>query len=243
MQQLLPITVFFISLGCLFNACSPENDGTKNISDYYYPMDSLNEGLVYEYKAVNNDSMSALYNYYRTVESMDETFLVGVQYDPFFQPSQLSREKVVSNGVKLVESFIYLNDSTGTSTQIPMDIIAGVTFPFEVRDSGGIFLYNVKWFDNPGDTTVYTSVIRNRRYEKDTTVNYKGEQLPAVLFSVRELVENFNDGFWEKEFNSKELYAKGIGLVYFKKDISPDFKLEYALYDRYPMEVLEAKLK
>jgi hypothetical protein len=243
MKRLLPILVAMCTAGCLFIGCSTEYSSVKNIRDFYFPLDSLEEGLVYEYQAVGNDSMSNMYSYYRTVTSMEETFLVGVQYDPFFQPSQLSREKLVSNGVKLVESFLYVHDSTGKSTQIPVEIESGVTFPFEVRDSGGIFLYNVRWFDQAGDSSTYTRVIRNRKYEKDTTISYKGETHPAVLFSVKELVENYQEGFWEKEFDGKEIYAKNLGLVYFKKDIADDFQLEYALLDRYPMEVLEKKLK
>lgn len=243
MKRLLPILVAFLFFGCLFNACNPANDTCKNIRDYYFPIGNLDSGLVYEYHPVGNDSMSKMYSYYRTVSSQEETFLVGVQYDPFFQPSQLSREKVVSNGVKLVESFLYITDSTGKSVQIPVEIKSGVTFPFEVSDNGGIFLYNVKWFDQPGDTSQYTRVIRNRKYLKDTIFNYKGEEYPAVLFSVKELVENYKEGFWEKEFDGREIYAKNLGLVYYKKDIAKDFQLEYALQDRYPMEVLEAKFK
>ncbi|MEZ4951544.1 MAG: hypothetical protein R2784_19480 [Saprospiraceae bacterium] len=211
------------------------------MKDYYFPLDELKEGLVYEYKDVNNDSLRSLFTYYRTVETNGDKFLVGVQYDKDFQPAQLSREKLVSNGAKLVESFIYQNDSTGMSTQIPMEIEAGTTFPFEIKDSSSIFLYNVRWFDNPEDTTAFTRVIRNRRYVKDTLVQYYDKEIPAVVFSVRELIENYKEGYWEKELQGREVYAKGIGLFYFKKNITENFKLEYALEDRYLMSELEKK--
>jgi hypothetical protein len=241
MKNNLPFVVFVFVSTCLFIGCNGGGDSIKNISDYYFPMEELNEGLVYEYKDVSNDSLRSLFTYYRTVKSGDDKFLVGVQYDQDFQPAQLSREKLVSNGAKLVESFIYLNDSTGQSTQIPMEILAGTTFPFEIKDSTSIFLYNVRWFDNPDDTTAFTRVIRNRRYEGDTIVKYYGKEIPAVVFSVRELIENYKEGYWEKELQGREVYAKGIGLFYFKKNITENFKLEYALEDRYLMSELEKK--
>ena len=56
-------------------------------------------------------------------------------------------------------------------------------------------------------------------------------------------MSDFNDGHLEKEYQGKELYAKGLGLIYYKKEIDENFVLEYELRDTFSMTKFEEKFK
>ncbi|MEN0048525.1 MAG: hypothetical protein AAF806_15790 [Bacteroidota bacterium] len=215
-------------------------DGKTNIKTYYYPMHELYDGLTYEYRGINNEQLPPYYWYYRTVEQGESTYLTGMYYDYNFIPQQFIREERVSNGMLMDELFIYQTDSMDLQIQIPVDIIAGNAFPFEVQDSLGVFWYEITWF-SPVDSSINT-IARNRIYKGKTTFEFKGKNYNAIEFSVRELIENEQEGVLKIELEGKEIYAQGLGLVYVsKKAIGSPFEQTYQLYDRYSMEKLEEK--
>jgi len=215
-------------------------DGKTNIKTYYYPLHDLYNGLTYEYRGVNNEQLPPYYWYYRTVEQEGSTYLTGMYYDYNFIPQQFIREERVSNGMLMDELFVYQTDSTDKQLQIPVDVAAGNTFPFEVQDSLGVFLYNISWFSSIDSAT--NTIIRNRRYQGKTAFEFKGKRYDAIEFSVRELIENEQEGTLKVELEGKEIYAQGLGLVYVsKKAIGSPFEQTYQLYDRYPMKQLEEK--
>ena len=86
-------------------------------------------------------------------------------------------------------------------------------------------------------------LIKNRHFMGEDTYTYKGESLPCVRFFNRELLEIEEVGFQEVTYNSVELYAKHIGLVYFKKEIEGNVVQEYELVDIYDMRTLEEKFR
>ncbi len=218
------------------------NSDTKNIRDYYFPLQKLTDGLVYEYHSVNLDTLAPDYWYYRSVETDSALYLTSTHYDPAtLTPMQLLREEEVSNGMLVNSLYLFENDTTGKQQQIEAEIIAGSIFPFEVRDSGGIFLFKTTW-QSPAQQATYT-LVKNRRYIGDTTFVFNTRSYDAVVFEVKELMEQRQEGVFEQQYASVEWYAKDLGLVYFRKDISPTFVLEYRLADRYPMERLEAIFK
>lgn len=227
-------------LGTLFwLACNPT--GKKDIRDYYFPLRKLTEGEVYEYRPIAQDSLSPAYWYYRSFLQDEGIYLTGTYYEYDLSPLQLVREELVSNGMLLQDLFIYVLDSTGRQKRIEAQVLAGNVFPFSVSDSSGIFLYKVQ-FDFPNETGRTTTLIKNRRYLGDTTYTVMGNTYPAIRFEVRELVEDDSatDGRVEPRFDGEEIYAKGIGLVYYRKNLGVQ-SIEYELADRYPMEALEQK--
>jgi hypothetical protein len=220
-------------------ACNP--GGKKDIRDYYFPLKKLTEGQVYEYHAIGQDSLSPAYWYYRSFLQDEGLYLTGTYYEYDLNPLQLVREELVSNGMILHDLFVYVPDSTGRQKRIAAEVLVGNVFPFSVSDSSGIFLYKVR-FDFPNETASTTTLIKNRRYLGDTTYTLGGETYEAVRFEVRELVEDNSatEGSIEPRFDGEEIYAKGIGLVYYRKDLGAQ-SIAYELADRYPMEKLEQK--
>ena len=242
-------SLFFLNLCALaailtiasFSSCK-EDDNTRDIRDYYYPLKALTEGQVYEYRPLNQDSLTPSYWYYRSFLTPEGKFLTGTYYEENLIPQQFIKEEMIHNGMLLEEIKLLTQDSAGQEIQIPVEILSGSVYPFAVRDSGGIFLYKIQW-DYPIDPPTSTTLIKNRRYLGDTTITIDAKQYDCVAFEVRELLEQDQEGYFEQEFKGMEFYAKGIGLIYYKKEITKEISLEYQLADRYPMTTLEEKFR
>lgn len=214
----------------------------EQIQAFYLPLADLTEGIVYEYESVGSDSFPPYYWYFRNASQEEETYLVGTQYDHNYIPQQLIREAQVKNGMLTEEAFIYVTDSMQKQIQLPTTIESGNIFPFEVRDSLGVFLHKISWY-NPFDSTG-TTIIRNRRFMGYTNFEWQSELHEAVRFKVQEVIITQKEGNLEIELTGEEIYIKNIGLVFTsKKAIGSDFEMVYQLKDRYPMEMLEAKFK
>jgi len=222
-------------------ACTSKK--TRNIKAYYLPLEELTDGLVYEYNAINNDQLPPFYWYFRITKIKDQIILSSQYFDYQFRIQQLSKEVVVTNGVILNEFSLFRTDTlTGKQTQNPVRVELDNAFPFEVTDSTGVFLYKLYWQDseNPNQKI---RLIRNRHFMGDATYRYQNKSVDCVRFLVKELLEVDEEGFQEFNYQGTELYAKGIGLVYFKKVIGENVAQEYELVDRYDMATLEQKFK
>ena len=86
------------------------------------------------------------------------------------------------------------------------------------------------------DTATTVTFVRNRQFDKDTLITYKSVDFEALNFNVLELVDTENQGHLEQQYPARETYAKGIGLVYFEKNIAPEWQMKYRLKDTYSME-------
>jgi len=220
-----------------------KNKDTHDIKSYYFPINQLKDGLVYEYHPVNNDSLPIEFWYYHTLETDTATYLTATYYDQNYTVRQVSNEEIVSNGSILHNHFLYEFDSTGLQYQIPASITSSNAFPFEVRDSGGVFILKMKWIyqQNP---EVSMTLIRNRQYAGHANYDFKQNELDCVRFDLKEVVDHSADGHLEiAPYNGMEYYAKGLGLIYYKKEISKDFILEYELVDTFSMKILEDKYR
>jgi len=224
-------------------SCFSCTDQTRNIQSYYLPLEEIKDGLVYEYQAVNNDSLAPFYWYFRLTEKPDRTILTSTYYDYSFTVQQLSNEEVVSTGVILDDLFLYATDTlTGKQQQNPVRVEWDNAFPFEVTDSTNAYLYKIYWTDseNPNQKV---RLIRNRHFMGNAVYTYKGKEIPCVRFLVKELLEVEEEGFQELQFQGEELYAKDIGLVYYKKSFDGEVVQEYELIDRFLMTELERRFR
>ncbi|TXB62006.1 hypothetical protein [Phaeodactylibacter luteus] len=223
---------------------SCQSGSPKDIRDYYLPLKQLEDGLVYEYRPVAIDSLTPIYWFYRSYLREDGIYLTGTYYEHDLIPRQIVREELVSNGMLVEDVFLYeaRADSSGLQDRTEVDVLQGAAFPFEVTDSNGVFLYQLQW-SPPQDSGAVITLTKNRRYLKDTVVAVLGENLDAVVFSVQELLEYDQNGVFEQQYAGREVYAKGLGLVYYDKQIGPGMELSYALHRRYPMEVLEEQFE
>ncbi len=203
--------------------------GKRDIKAYYFPLEDLKEGKIYEYQAVGTDSIAPFYWHFQTVQKGENTYLISQYFDHNFRLQQFTKEEIVKNGTLLTDFFLYAVDTiTGQQVQYPVNIEANNAFPFEVGDSTGTFLFKLYWTDylNPNQKI---RLIRNRYFMGDATYSFNGKEIDCVRFYTKELLEIEEEGFQELQYDGIELYAKNIGLIYFKKEIAKNIVQEYEL--------------
>ncbi len=237
LTTLLRITALLLWL----TNCSDEG---RDIRDYYFPIQSLLEGQVYAYQAEMGDTSEWRYWYYRTFVRDSGTFFSGVQYDRFFQINLIVREKIEPTGAVARQVLLYEPDTTAQRL-LPVEatIESDDLFPFRVRDSLGVFLYSLK-YRPPADTTAEIYLIRNRRYlGPGPDFYFEGKTYPTVRFALREAVGHQAEGAAELEGSGEEWYAKGLGLVYFRKTFGREgqIQLAFRLRERFSMSELERR--
>ncbi|MBL7817407.1 MAG: hypothetical protein JNL70_20540 [Saprospiraceae bacterium] len=219
--------------------------GKKSLRDYYFPLKQLKEqSKVYEYQFSTADTTLKIYWYYQVVIQGDSVYLVGNCYDAGFHPLMLMREEQVANGMKLKELIYYGVNQQGFSTKTTATIEGGAVFPFQVQDDKSVFVNVIKYSDLK-DSTITTTLTRNRRFLKETTYDFKGKQLDAAEFEMKEEQSEKDPkrGGWVHVYNIQELYAKNIGLIYSKRTLNNGLSFETKLVDIYTMSELEEKFK
>jgi hypothetical protein len=234
--------LFLLLVSCsLLVSCTDE----KDLSQFYFPVKKLQHGMVYEYRYKGHPEIDPQYWYYQTLKpdpkesNKKGEFFTGTLYDAGFRIRQIVSEEVVSNGMMLDDIYLYMYDSTGTVMRIKPTVIAPSVYPFEVQDSAHIYLYKIK-FAYPNDSTHTTTLVKNRRYIGKNQYTYKDKKYDCAEFEVRESVDDDKNGHWHNEYKTRELYAKGLGLIYYKKDLGGNV-LEYELSNIYEMSELEAQ--
>ena len=73
------------------------------------------------------------------------------------------------------------------------------------------------------------ALTRNRRYLGKETYELNGKSYDCAKFQLRELLTTDRVGMTKTQWSGMELYAKGLGLIYYRKEINPEFILEYEL--------------
>jgi hypothetical protein len=217
----------------------------KNIRAYYFPLEALNkEAKVYEYQYQLGDSTFKMYWYYQAILQNDSIYFVSTGYNQRFEQMMLMREQRVKNGMKLIDMYFYATNKAGYSIRNPVDIKGGAVFPFEVQDSNSVFI-NIIHYKDVNDSTLETTLTRNRRFLHDTKYTFKNKQYAAVAFEMKE-EQAENDpkrGGIAPVYKIQEIYAKDIGLIYTKRWLTDSVFIECRLLDIYTMKALEDKYK
>lgn len=211
-----------------------------NTRKYYFPIKKLEEGKVYAYTNEGNIGPPEAYWYYRSVVGKEEVYLTATYYENQPNPLQLVTERLAENGMIREELFLFDMDSLGKSQRTTAVIEVGDAFPFYVKERGGIFLQKQTWVDR--DTGNKMTLIKNRVFDGEVTFNWEGKELDAVEFEVKELLVDEGDGALELEFKGKEVYATGLGLVSYEKQIEEGFVMAYRLERIMEMEELVEQL-
>ena len=217
---------------------------------YYYPVTELTEGRVYAYAPVAPLGGAPHYWYFRSVETPDSTLLVSTYYDAQFEPRQLVRERIVSQGSLLRDLRLYFPTGTGESAAAQAEVLQPALFSFEAPDPQRLLVSAVRVAPGFGDSRPagdtlsqnpprarYT-VTRNRHYLRDTTYVLDGAPLPAQVWRVRELTEQDSVGVLAVASEALEVYAEGVGLVYRERRFENGEGEAYRLAARLSMDSL-----
>lgn len=220
-------------------------DDQRDIRDYYFPLKDLKDGLVYEYRELEMDSLSPDFWYYRTLPTDSAFYFTKAYYQNDFVPRQLYRELMVDNGIVIKDLYLFEADSSGQQVQTKAEVISSNVFPFEVSGSDELYIYQVR-FQLPSQPHGNTTVLINRRFLGDTTYVFHDKTYDAVQFEVLGSVDQRDSilGDIEPHFSGKEIYAENLGLVYYERAYGKDAPaFRHKLVDRYPMSDLEEQAK
>jgi len=220
------VLLILICIGII--ACTPSSEEQNQpqddsnyelIKEYYYPIDSLYEGRVYEYSNIaNNEAYISHYWHLQSQQAEDgNTYLIWKRYNPLFQQDMYIKEWIVNDGVITQEYLIYTIDSATQERQVHENKISqNVVFPFKAsKDSVMAYRFECEVKLPPDYLTV--KLVRDRKFKQLTTFEYKGEEIDAALFANNDLydIENKEEGgFWKQQKGVVEIYGKNIGLVY-----------------------------
>lgn len=231
---------YILALTLALTSCG---DGRRDVRDFYFPVRQLTQGQVYEYRAVGNDSLPPVYWYYLAAVQDTGVFLTANYYGSDFVPQQFVREEMLNEGMVLADLYLYEPDSLGRQQQVRAEVLAGSVFPFFVDPAApAVYLYKVRFQLPSQGPTASTTLIVNRQYVGDTTVTINTEAYAAIRLQLRGVVEVRDTlrGNVEPQFIGEEIYARGLGLVEYWRQVGPQ-RLHYRLAERYTMQQLEEK--
>jgi hypothetical protein len=229
-----------VGLAAIFAGC--RSDGQRDISAYYFPVDKLRGGRVYEYASREGNASISEYWYYRSFQRDSGQFISATFYDRNFQIGQIAREKVTDAGIVARDYFLYEPDEqSGKQIKMKTVLESPMMYPFHVSDSNAVFQFGLQY--HPAwDPEATAYIIRDRRFLGNAPdFELKGNKYPCIRFSVRESIGS-KKGDPEVEGRGEEWYAKGIGLVYARKTYAQGaVKVENRLVDIFSMKELEKR--
>lgn len=219
------ICQFVMCLLIFLSSCSDRVDTTEDLSIYYVPIDSIGErGIRYIYRSLADTTLDQeVWEYAKT----SENHITSINYDHNQQVVQKQYERIVESGVLIDSLILYFNDEGGRIISYPVRILSPHRFPFAARDSSQVWLTQLEWWQ-PGDS-LHVVLERRRRFDGDTTWSWQGQSIPAIKFKTVDKFETEQDGWTSSQWTGTEIYAKNIGMIYYKRDISKHLRLEFEL--------------
>ena len=220
----MKISIQLAILSLILFSCEKNED---RIQDYFIPI-ITDEGISKTYTYVSPiDSQKLTWVYEKSEEENRVHGSLYLNDESLVKEIEMiwTEEDVQMHSASLVEY-----DSLGNPSRSPYSFDSRSLFPLSKEKMQSILYYSDR-YQSRIQSDLITSNIKNRQYSSDTIVKFKGKEYPAKLFTVLETVdvEKVNDGHWDTNFQGIEVYAKGIGLVYYKKNIEgnpKEFKLE-----------------
>lgn len=226
------LAIVFVCLAVL--GCD-QKSAYRDISSYYFPVDDLEDGYVYIYNVFaglpyEND----IWFYKKIEEENGDVYLSAQQYDVDFNVVQFQLQSIRPSGALLDRNVFYSTSEQGKAVANDCKIIEDNHFPFQIRDSLGIYLSSMSFTDIRDSTEI--TLIRNRRFVKDTLIELWGEEKPAIIMAVKEAYDYDKEGVLTVESRGFEIYADQVGLVYSRKILQDSFEVSYGLDTFYLMD-------
>ncbi len=196
-------------------------------------------GKVFIYEPVNDPLHPVEFWHRRFSGDYRSNHIYSRLFSPDGSVLQSITESIDQNGATLIQlELAYPADDVPQTSEdenesirrLPAKINEATTFLFGPPDSTMIAKYQIEYRE-PGPDSVRVILTRARHFVKEELYHYQGKDYPALRFAVDESLETETEGFTESQWEATEIYALGLGLVYYKKPISDEFVLEYRLKD------------
>ncbi|NJC27724.1 hypothetical protein [Neolewinella antarctica] len=215
MKPIFTLLILIVTL----TACSDRRD----IREYYFPARELvnTDGKVYAYENTGTlPGPDTIYWYYLGVDLDTALYLSVTRYGPDLSPQQLAREEVTNEGIRMRKLTVLGQDSLGVAIPTEVEMLFNRSFPFYLDKVPTTYGYRMRGKFTPGSEIV-TYVSLERKYRKDTTVTVLGEERDALVFDLagEVSVRDPEDGDISPQFTGYEIYARGVGLAEYYRDL------------------------
>ena len=216
----------------IVTGCKDHPEIEEGLAQYYLPAEDLGtKGTDYIYRSKSDTTLPP--EVWRHINT-SEGHITSINYDHIQQVVQKQYERIVGNGVLIDSLHLFFYDSLGRTITLPVRILSPNRFPFEAKDSSKVYLTHLEWFQ-PGDS-LHVVLERRRRFIGNTTWNWQGKNVPAIRIKTEDKFETEKDGWTTSGWNGEEIYAKDLGLVYYRRNISEHMILEFQLDERRPVK-------
>jgi len=206
-------------------------------------MERLQEGEVYRYSCTEPDGrQKMIYWYYRSFLGGGRTIFSATGYEDGMDPRVHYQAQMTTKGMRLLGYYRYAEPeaSRGFRQQAMRGkVLSGNWFPFRKTDYSEATT-QIAWKGSDGGSRVESEA---RRFLRDTIVEFAGKKHPALVFEVRKYMQDLQDNSRRRICACREVYAQGIGLVYFESPNTPGQQRIYRYTGSITMEVLESKWK
>lgn len=223
------ICQFVMCFLIILPSCKENALDAGDISSYYLPWQSFPpEGMTYRYKSLVDTTLEEeVWDHISTPEG----HITSINYDYQQQVVQKQYEHILAGRVVIDSLFLYYPiDSVFEHVQVKVH--TGDRFPFNVTDTTQSWLTHLEWWQ-PGDS-LHIVLQRRRTFIGDTIWMFENKPISVVRFKTHDKFETESVGWTESEWYGEEVYAKDIGLVYYRRNISEQMKIEFALKSREP---------
>lgn len=209
-------------------ACKPAKIDPADLASFYYPIDKWPAGgITYVYKnKIHSEAPPEMWLFRKTGPGLMES----INYDVFGDTIQKQYERFVSNGIVVDSLKLFASDTSGKKQTIPVKVMAQNRFPFNAGDSSKVWLTKFDW-RQPGDS-LHIVLSRRRRFVGQTQWTFEGKRVPAVRFKTEDMLETERDGWTTSTWSGEEIYARNLGLVYYRRNISEYMNMEFELAER-----------
>lgn len=223
-----------VMVGSIFLAsCKRSAVEPDNLSAYYIPFQTFPpNGKVYIYRNLADpEAEPEVWRHLRksdhVLESINYAFYDTSNDIKVQEVVQRQVDRIITNGVVTDSLILVFKDSTGKPVENPVKVISGHRFPFQPGDSTQAWLTNLEWYQ-PEDS-LHVVLQRRRRFIGHTSWTNDGKTYAAVKFRTEDTFETERDGWTTSSWTGEEIYARNIGLVYYKRHISDQLILEFEL--------------
>ncbi len=212
-------------LGIINTSCRQLDSLPTDYSAYYLPVDAFpEEGMTYTYRNLADSTAGP--EIWRHV-NLGKGLIESVNYGPDSQIVQRQYDRIVPNGVMTDSLLLFYQDTDGVRKPIRVKILSPHRLPFQPGDSTKVWLTHLEW-NQPLDS-LHIVLQRRRRFAGDTSWEMNGKSIPAIRFRTEDTFETERDGWTSSTWSGEEIYALGIGLVYYRRKISDQLSLEFSL--------------
>jgi len=230
-----------ISIMAICPFCRNKETVSNNSEDYYAShLYWGGGGQVYIYRPVQDPSLPDEIWHYRFVPDWRSTFVWASQYNNTGQVIQKRIERINGPDVMLISMDILFITPDSVFSVSP-DISDSATFAFTTIPESRKSKLQLHYWDVTADS-VRVILTKERSLTGRTEYEFEGRKYPAIEVRVDEILETETEGFTTTKWTGTEVYAQGLGLVYYRKPINEALELEYELSEIIPFSQFDARL-